>query len=185
MTVTRLGLSGEAKCSLCDKTLPDTQDYFENGVDCCRQCDGGQYLNRVGTTPGTPAPTPVSEGTKPCKECGDSKPLDDFAMNPHMKDGHINTCRLCKNKQVKERRLGMIKDRAKAVKKGDKPKRAYNKKAKPGKSIVKARDESGQLTDDWQDRMMDITGRIKKAKQDLADAKVDLQAACTELIEEI
>jgi hypothetical protein len=32
---------------------------------------------------------------KPCKQCGIIKPLDDFYINRQLRDGHVNTCKVC------------------------------------------------------------------------------------------
>ena len=32
---------------------------------------------------------------KVCKVCGRTLPLDEFPKNPHAKDGHLNTCKVC------------------------------------------------------------------------------------------
>ena len=38
---------------------------------------------------------------KPCKKCGETKPLSDFYTNPQLRDGHVNTCKECCNKRSK------------------------------------------------------------------------------------
>lgn len=39
---------------------------------------------------------------KPCKKCGETKPLTEFYRHPSTKDGHLNTCKPCKNIQQKQ-----------------------------------------------------------------------------------
>jgi hypothetical protein len=41
--------------------------------------------------------------SKPCKECGEIKPINEFYKNKSMADGHINTCKECKKAYTKER----------------------------------------------------------------------------------
>ena len=40
--------------------------------------------------------------TKICKKCGKELPIEEFAKNPGSKDGHINTCKRCRNGFPKE-----------------------------------------------------------------------------------
>lgn len=39
---------------------------------------------------------------KPCKVCGIEKSLDEFHRCKKMKDGHLNSCKICRNKANKE-----------------------------------------------------------------------------------
>lgn len=39
---------------------------------------------------------------KVCKKCGQTKPLTDFHAHPGTKDGHLSTCKVCKNIQQKQ-----------------------------------------------------------------------------------
>ena len=39
--------------------------------------------------------TRVISTTKTCKECGRAKPMEAFPKNKGMRDGHINTCKVC------------------------------------------------------------------------------------------
>ena len=38
---------------------------------------------------------------KPCKKCGETKPLSDFYTNAQLRDGHVNTCKQCCNERSK------------------------------------------------------------------------------------
>ena len=40
--------------------------------------------------------------TKVCKDCHREKELDEFPKHKQMKDGHLNQCRMCKNKYLKK-----------------------------------------------------------------------------------
>lgn len=39
--------------------------------------------------------------SKPCKKCGQTKPLTDFHKNPLIKDGHKNSCKECESLHYK------------------------------------------------------------------------------------
>lgn len=50
---------------------------------------------------------PVTQSThfsKSCFKCGAEKPLDDFYKHPKMPDGHVNKCKECNKKDVRENR---------------------------------------------------------------------------------
>lgn len=39
---------------------------------------------------------------KRCFKCGEEKPLNDFYKHPQMKDGHVNKCKSCNKRDVRE-----------------------------------------------------------------------------------
>lgn len=48
---------------------------------------------------------------KVCRKCFINKPLSEFYKNPDSKDGHIQTCRLCKDasERTKTSRVGEVR----------------------------------------------------------------------------
>lgn len=44
----------------------------------------------------------LDEPSKPCRSCGETKPLSDFYTHPQMADGHLNHCKACKKAYQKQ-----------------------------------------------------------------------------------
>lgn len=49
---------------------------------------------------------------KTCKDCGTTKPIDDFYKNINVSDGHLNECKNCSKVRSRERRIVLLKDPA-------------------------------------------------------------------------
>lgn len=55
--------------------------------------------------------SPSSQGVKTCFKCGVSQPITEFYKHPMMADGHLNKCKTCTKRDVKDRYRDTIEDR--------------------------------------------------------------------------
>lgn len=66
--------------------------------------------------------------SKVCFKCGVEKPLTDFYKHPKMADGHVNKCKLCNKKDVRENRSQKVEYYRKYDKeRGNRQGKEYNK----------------------------------------------------------
>lgn len=89
------------------------------------------------------------EGMKTCFKCLQSKPLAEFYKHSFMADGHLNKCKECTKKDVKERRYGpkreyvLAYDRMRgATEKRLQKRREYAKTEAGKKSVAVGRDKN-------------------------------------------
>lgn len=52
----------------------------------------------------------MSVESKQCRQCGETKPLDEFYRHPAMGDGHLNHCKVCKRAYQAERHAEIMAD---------------------------------------------------------------------------
>lgn len=50
--------------------------------------------------------------TKICKRCNKEQPIDNFYKVPSMKDGHDNTCKTCRERNIEQAMLTSARNRA-------------------------------------------------------------------------
>tara|TARA_R110000803_G_C11758237_1_gene293552 strand:- start:45 stop:473 length:429 start_codon:yes stop_codon:yes gene_type:complete len=67
---------------------------------------------------------------KTCFKCGVEKPLTEFHKHPQMKDGRVNKCKICNNKDVRENRAVNVEyyreyDRARGNRQTDEARKKY------------------------------------------------------------
>ncbi len=48
---------------------------------------------------------------KCCRDCGETKPVEDFYAHPGMRDGYRNSCKACRNIQIQARKRLMMEKR--------------------------------------------------------------------------
>lgn len=79
---------------------------------------------------------------KPCFKCGETKPLSAFYKHPKMPDGHVNKCKECNKKDVRENRAAKIEyyreyDRKRAATESGILARRIYQETESGKEAVK------------------------------------------------
>lgn len=78
-------------------------------------------------------------GTKTCRRCGIEKDISEFYIHPKMKDGHLNACKLCVRKRVKDYQQTDA-GRATQSRRNQKPERKAHIRATAKKWAAKYRD---------------------------------------------
>ena len=98
--------AGYKTCSQCETILP--LNYFnkhkqsKSGVKSyCRFC-AKKYKDAYNQRKATISEATISEATKKCNKCGETKPLSEFNKNKGMKDGRLNQCKDCKRKDYRK-----------------------------------------------------------------------------------
>ena len=44
---------------------------------------------------------------KKCRKCGEEKPIEDYYVHPQMSDGHLNICKECTKRRIRNRSLSL------------------------------------------------------------------------------
>ena len=88
---------------------------------------------------------------KKCFKCGDVKPLEDFYRHPGMSDGHVNKCKECNKRDVRENRAKKIVYY-----------RAYDRKRAMSPKRVSAREEYAKTAIGKESHAMSLKKSRKK-----------------------
>ena len=100
-------------CSFCRGEFPRSAEFFPDGhcndgmASFCRKC---AHLKVQLKSNAKNIDTKFSQGTlldKECKECNERKPLREFYMSSHSKDGKTSSCKNCidENYHLKQKRI--------------------------------------------------------------------------------
>lgn len=102
---------------------------------------------------------------KLCKECGDTKDIDEFCKHSAFADGRDNRCKACR----KILRLGVIKKRHKKLTNGVKLKKATKSKGIPAEMRIDGFDVLIDKINKCGEEIADLRSQIEEKKTELKD----------------